>query len=135
MDIAVSYSLPSSSSFPSSQPQSPSHPDSDSKSTPRRRHGIITLADSDLLVLGARHGALKGALKRAEEAKAGRSMYAETGRERAKLLESVRTCRWNEERDPVMVGVLLAPGAGVAGAGGEKGGERRGGVVHDFANG
>lgn len=84
------------------------------------RVGLISLADAgDLLTLGARDGALKNVLKKAEGEKKGRTMYAETKREREMLLEAISNCRWNEERSPIS----LSSSGPV------------GGVVHDFGNG
>lgn len=105
----------------------------------QRRRGLISLADAgDLLSLGARHGALRSVLARAEEAgkKKGRTMYAETARERALLLEAIRECRWNEERCPVSLVAHI--GAGDTGGVGEgEGGDAQAGgaIVHDFGNG
>jgi hypothetical protein len=105
MDIAVSWSIPASSTS--------SNGDS--------RIGVISLADAgDLLALGTRDGALKNVLRKAEEgSKKGRIMYAETTREREMLLQAIRNCRWNEERCPISLS-----SAGPAG-----------GIVHDFGNG
>lgn len=42
-------------------------------------------------------------MREAEGMKVTRSMYAETARERAEVLEGVRACEWNVEMDPVVV--------------------------------
>ncbi|OBZ79321.1 hypothetical protein A0H81_00967 [Grifola frondosa] len=57
------------------------------------------------LTLGAHHAALKEVVEAAENAKVKRSMYAETRRERAAILEAVRDCEWNAEMDPVGIAV------------------------------
>lgn len=61
----------------------------------------MTISD---LILGIRHGALRDVLARAGEAKAVRSMYAETTRQKVAMLEAVRTAEWNKDEDPVQVG-------------------------------
>lgn len=55
------------------------------------------------LILGATHGPLMEVIEEAENAKVKRSMYAETRRERAEILEAVRNSEWNAEMDPLSV--------------------------------
>lgn len=66
------------------------------------RAGFVLAAGVEL---GAGHAALRDALARAAGAPVGRSMYAETARERAEVLEGVRGSVWNREMDPVVVTV------------------------------
>ena len=53
--------------------------------------------------LGAGHASLKEIIETAESAKATRSMYAETRREKQELLDSIRQSSWNAEMDPLVV--------------------------------
>lgn len=113
-----------------SSPPSPSKPETKSRDA-RFRRGIISLADAgDLLSLGARHGALRYVLSSTDEngvekKRKGRTMYAETERERKMLLDAIRDCRWNEDRCPVSLSVRA-----------ESGSDGEGSVVeHDFGNG
>ncbi|EFI28666.1 hypothetical protein CC1G_13692 [Coprinopsis cinerea okayama7 len=55
--------------------------------------------------LGATHGALNEIIANAENAKVKRSMYAETVREKAELLEGIRTSQWNVDVDPTVATV------------------------------
>ncbi|KAF9517934.1 hypothetical protein BS47DRAFT_419311 [Hydnum rufescens UP504] len=79
------------------------------------RFGLCAITD---LIVGPRHGALQNLLAEARHDGGGRTMYAETNRERGTLLESIRTCDWNVDDDPIAVHVE---------------GPRR--VTHDFGNG
>ncbi|KDQ30937.1 hypothetical protein PLEOSDRAFT_1027421, partial [Pleurotus ostreatus PC15] len=56
--------------------------------------------------LGAGHASLKEIIETAESAKATRSMYAETRREKQELLDSIRQSSWNAEMDPLVVTLL-----------------------------
>ncbi|KAI8981263.1 ER-golgi trafficking TRAPP I complex 85 kDa subunit-domain-containing protein [Trametes punicea] len=53
--------------------------------------------------LGASHAPLREIVDAARNMKVKRSMYAETRRERAAILEAVQACEWNREDDPVAV--------------------------------
>ncbi|KAF8308866.1 hypothetical protein DL93DRAFT_2170750 [Clavulina sp. PMI_390] len=122
----------------SSLPQPPASPSPKSKPKPFKRpirRGLISLADAgDLLSLGARHGALRSALPDgADGQKGGRTMYAETAREREMLVRAVREGRWNEERCPVRVNVVIPSDADASG--GESGGAGIGRRNWDFGNG
>ena len=55
--------------------------------------------------LGATHAPLGELVYEAANAKVKRDMYAETQRERAEILEAVRTSEWNTESDPLVVSV------------------------------
>lgn len=55
------------------------------------------------LLLGATHAPLREVIEEAENAKVKRSMYAETQRERAEILQAVRNSEWNAEMDPLDV--------------------------------
>ncbi|KAI0361180.1 hypothetical protein OH77DRAFT_1417397 [Trametes cingulata] len=66
----------------------------------QKRAGHILLQGP---TLGAGHAALRELVQGAQNMKVKRSMYAETLRERAAILEAVRTCEWNREDDPVAV--------------------------------
>ncbi|KAF8634497.1 hypothetical protein AX15_000933 [Amanita polypyramis BW_CC] len=79
------------------------------------RFGYILLPD---LSLGARHGAMREFIENAENAKTGRSMYAETEREKLEILDSLRNSEWNAEMDPLCVTV-----------------EDQGGIIHNFTKG
>ena len=57
------------------------------------------------LSLGASHAPLRELLEESENAKAKRSMYAETQRERAEVLEAVRNSLWNADSNPLLVTV------------------------------
>lgn len=70
------------------------------------------------LTLGARHAPLKEMIEAAENTKASRSMYAETQRERAELLNTVRNSDWNVDMNPLSITV-----------------QNQGNVVHDFSKG
>ena len=64
------------------------------------RHGHCLVTG---LTLGAIHAPLRELIEEAESAKVKRSMYAETQRERAELLETIRRSEWNGEADPLVV--------------------------------
>ncbi|EKM61151.1 uncharacterized protein PHACADRAFT_190295 [Phanerochaete carnosa HHB-10118-sp] len=55
------------------------------------------------LRFGATHAALREVIDEAVNAKAKRSMYAETQRERVEMLEAIRNSEWNSETDPMTV--------------------------------
>lgn len=55
------------------------------------------------LNVGAGHAALKEVLEDAEGAKVKRDMYAETQREKADIIESIRVSEWNTEMNPIVV--------------------------------
>ncbi|KAI0094770.1 ER-golgi trafficking TRAPP I complex 85 kDa subunit-domain-containing protein [Irpex rosettiformis] len=57
------------------------------------------------LSLGASHAPLRELVEETENAKAARSMYAETQRERSEVLEAVRNSEWNTESDPLVMTV------------------------------
>ncbi|KAI0830719.1 ER-golgi trafficking TRAPP I complex 85 kDa subunit-domain-containing protein [Trametes gibbosa] len=65
-----------------------------------RRTGHILLQGP---TLGAGHAPLRELVTAARSMKVKRSMYAETQRERAAILEAVQACEWNREDDPVAV--------------------------------
>lgn len=66
----------------------------------QKRAGHILLQGP---TLGAGHAALREIVRAAQVMKVKRSMYAETQRERAAILEAVQACEWNREDDPVAV--------------------------------
>ncbi|EIW64369.1 uncharacterized protein TRAVEDRAFT_158546 [Trametes versicolor FP-101664 SS1] len=66
----------------------------------QKRAGHILLQGP---TLGAGHAALREIVQAAKVMKVKRSMYAETQRERAAILEAVQACEWNREDDPVAV--------------------------------
>ncbi|KAH9858208.1 ER-golgi trafficking TRAPP I complex 85 kDa subunit-domain-containing protein [Lenzites betulinus] len=66
----------------------------------QRRAGHILLQGP---TLGAGHAPLRELVGAARSMKVKRSMYAETQRERAAILEAVQACEWNREDDPVAV--------------------------------
>ncbi|KAI0639808.1 ER-golgi trafficking TRAPP I complex 85 kDa subunit-domain-containing protein [Trametes polyzona] len=66
----------------------------------QKRAGHILLQGP---TLGAGHAALREIVRGAQNMKVKRSMYAETVRERAAILEAVQACEWNREDDPVAV--------------------------------
>ncbi|KAG7450664.1 uncharacterized protein BT62DRAFT_927934 [Guyanagaster necrorhizus] len=68
----------------------------------QHRSGHVLLAGINL---GAGHAALRDIVNLAENAKATRSMYAETQREKVKILQSVRDCEWNSEMNPIVLTV------------------------------
>jgi hypothetical protein len=78
-----------------------------------RRAGQILIPG---LTLGAGHGALNDVLSRIENV--ARIMFAETTRERDAMLDVLQHSSWNEENDPVILGVHA---------------EER--VLHDFSKG
>ncbi|KAH0838197.1 ER-golgi trafficking TRAPP I complex 85 kDa subunit-domain-containing protein [Lanmaoa asiatica] len=65
-----------------------------------QRSGFILLSGPDL---GAGHAALQEAIENVERAKVKRSMYAETQREKMKILQSIRDSEWNAEMNPLVV--------------------------------
>ncbi|KAI0652274.1 ER-golgi trafficking TRAPP I complex 85 kDa subunit-domain-containing protein [Trametes meyenii] len=66
----------------------------------QKRAGHILLQGP---TLGAGHAALREIVHAARTMKVKRSMYAETQRERAAILEAVSACDWNREGDPIAV--------------------------------
>lgn len=68
----------------------------------QERSGHILLSG---LILGAGHAPLAEVISEAENMKVKRSMYAETTRQRAEILQSARTCEWNAEMNPINVSV------------------------------
>lgn len=66
----------------------------------QHRFGLATLTG---LALGARHAAMSEVIENSENAKTNRSMYAETQREKAEILGSMRNSEWNAEMDPLFV--------------------------------
>ncbi|KAL7285211.1 hypothetical protein ACG7TL_000304 [Trametes sanguinea] len=66
----------------------------------QKRAGHILLQGP---MLGAEHAPLRELVEAARNTKVKRSMYAETQRERAAILEAVEACEWNRELDPVAV--------------------------------
>lgn len=64
------------------------------------RHGIML---ASTLQVGAGHAALREVLLAADAAGGGRSMYAETQREKGEMIESVRASAWNKETNPIVV--------------------------------
>lgn len=65
-----------------------------------RRTGFIVLSG---LNLGAGHAALQEAIENVESAKVGRSLYAESQREKTEILQSIRNSEWNAEMNPLIV--------------------------------
>ncbi|GLB36017.1 putative ER-Golgi trafficking TRAPP I complex 85 kDa subunit [Lyophyllum shimeji] len=65
-----------------------------------RRSGHITVSG---LALGAGHAALGDIIQEAEGAKVKRSMYAETQREKAEVLDAIRNTEWNTEVNPLVL--------------------------------
>ncbi|KAF8349763.1 ER-golgi trafficking TRAPP I complex 85 kDa subunit-domain-containing protein [Amanita rubescens] len=59
------------------------------------------------LTLGARHAAMSEVIENSENTKikTNRSMYAETQREKAEILGSMRSSEWNAEMDPLFVAI------------------------------
>jgi trafficking protein particle complex subunit 8 len=55
--------------------------------------------------LGAIHAPLRELVEEAENAKVVRSMYAETQKERADVIQGVQYSQWNAEMDPLVVTV------------------------------
>jgi hypothetical protein len=55
------------------------------------------------LTVGATHAPLQEIIEDTENAKGKRSMYAETVRENARMLEAIRVCQWNQEMNPLDV--------------------------------
>ncbi|KAG5652297.1 hypothetical protein H0H81_005519 [Sphagnurus paluster] len=66
----------------------------------QRRSGYITLSG---LVLGASHAALGDILEVVGGAKVKRSMYAETQREKAEMLNAISKSEWNAEMNPLVL--------------------------------
>ncbi|KAH9897998.1 ER-golgi trafficking TRAPP I complex 85 kDa subunit-domain-containing protein [Cubamyces lactineus] len=66
----------------------------------QKRAGHILLQGP---ALGASHAPLREVVQAARGMKAKRSMYAETQRERAAIIEAIEACEWNREEDPVAV--------------------------------
>ena len=60
--------------------------------------------------LGATHGQLDEIISNSENAKVKRSMYAETVREKAELVEGIRSSDWNEDMDPTIAAVQSGKG-------------------------
>lgn len=55
------------------------------------------------LSMGASHSPLKEIIEEAENGKVGRSMYAETRREKVEMIQAIRDSDWNAEIDPIAV--------------------------------
>ena len=55
------------------------------------------------ITLGAKHEALKEVIEEIESAKVKRSMYAETRREKAEILDGIRESEWNAEMNPLVL--------------------------------
>ncbi|KAK0478294.1 ER-golgi trafficking TRAPP I complex 85 kDa subunit-domain-containing protein [Armillaria novae-zelandiae] len=66
----------------------------------QHRSGHVLLAGINV---GAGHAALRDIVSLAENAKATRNMYAETQREKVKMLQTVRDSEWNSEMDPIVI--------------------------------
>ncbi|PBK77412.1 hypothetical protein ARMSODRAFT_280722 [Armillaria solidipes] len=66
----------------------------------QHRSGHVLLAGINV---GAGHAALRDIVNLAENAKATRNMYAETQREKMKMLQTVRDSEWNSEMDPIVL--------------------------------
>jgi trafficking protein particle complex subunit 8 len=79
------------------------------------RRGFITLFENSL---GVQHAILKDIVEEAESSRVKRSMYAETQRERAEILDAIRASEWNVETNPLAL-ILESERA----------------VEHDFASG
>lgn len=60
--------------------------------------------------LGATHGQLDEIISNSENSKVKRSMYAETVREKAELVEGIRSSDWNEDMDPTIAAVQSGEG-------------------------
>src|SRR5258708_37273387 len=67
----------------------------DIPSSERSGHVLISGAN-----VGAEHGALNALIQKTQELKVKRIMYAETKRERSRILEAVRANDWNAGRNP-----------------------------------
>lgn len=65
-----------------------------------QRSGHIYLTG---IAIGAKHAALKEAIDAVEGAKVKRSMYAETQREKAEILDGIRESEWNAEMNPLVL--------------------------------
>lgn len=65
----------------------------------QKRRGHVTVYG---VKLGATHGALEEIISNSENSKVKRSMYAETVREKAELVEGIRTSEWNADMDPTV---------------------------------
>jgi len=72
----------------------------DIPSSGRSGHVLISGA-----IVGAGHGALNSVIQEAREMKVKRSMYTETQREKANILEAIRACEWNAEMNPIFLTV------------------------------
>jgi hypothetical protein len=70
-------------------------------SSGRSGHVVISAA-----VVGAEHGILNAVIQEAQDMKVKRSMYAETHRERASILEAIRASEWNAETNPVSMTII-----------------------------
>lgn len=66
----------------------------------QHRSGHVLLAGINV---GVGHAALRDIVNLAENAKATRNMYAETQREKVKMLQTVRDSEWNSEMDPIVL--------------------------------
>jgi len=71
-----------------------------------KRSGLLVL--SNQLALGAAHGGLNPLIDASRSAKAKRTMFAETDRLQAVLLETLSGSVWNEEMNPLVVRVASA---------------------------
>ncbi|KAF9270075.1 hypothetical protein L218DRAFT_848836 [Marasmius fiardii PR-910] len=69
------------------------------------RSGHFHISDLNIV---AGHGALGDILEEAENAKATRSMYSETRRERLEIFQSIRDSEWNMEMNPLVVHVMAS---------------------------
>lgn len=66
----------------------------------QHRSGHVLLAGINV---GVGHAALRDIVNLAENAKATRNIYAETQREKVKMLQTVRDSEWNSEMDPIVL--------------------------------
>jgi hypothetical protein len=80
-----------------------------------QRSGYICITG---ITLGANHAALKEVIEAVEGAKVKRSMYAETQREKAEMLNGIRESEWNAEMDPLVLSL-----------------QETGALLHDFTQG
>ena len=69
------------------------------------------------ITLGAKHAALREVIEATEGAKVKRSMYAETRREKAEILNGIRESEWNDEMNPLVLSL------------------KEGTLLHDFTQG
>jgi hypothetical protein len=57
------------------------------------------------ITIGAGHAALQNIIEEAENRKVKRSIYAETQREKSKIIDAIRNSEWNVETNPIVVTV------------------------------